>query len=358
MKKWLILMAVLTMSALSSSCTSREAAKIDSTATPAPSDKLVLSGSTTLLPIAQKAVEAFQKRKPEVKITLNNIGSLTGINALIAGYADIALSSRQLKKEEKEKLHAKKRDAKETIVAWDGIIPIVHPSNPVSNLTLAQLKDIYTGKITNWQEVGGKPGKIVLVARDFTSGTHEAWADLVLHNEDVAASAQEKSNSEAVMEMIASNPNAIGYDGIGYVEGNAQVKAVSVDGQMASANSILDKSYKIARPLFMFTSYQPTAPTVEFLNFVTSPEGQALVKEARFVPIHRAARESDGARPNGTCPLEHDLTEWPFSSLIAKIFSHQLHYCATMGIISGSSTSSARLLRRCRRLRSACDWGS
>src|SRR5262249_30633036 len=151
-------------------------------------------------------------------------------NSLTDGNSDIAMSSRELKKEEKEKLHTRKRDAKETIVAWDGIIPIVHPSNPVSNLTLTQLKDIYTSKVTDWQQVGGKPGKIIVVSRNYTSGTHEIWAELVLHHEPVTASAEEKSSSEAILSMIAGTPQAIGYDGIGYVEGNHRVKALSVDG--------------------------------------------------------------------------------------------------------------------------------
>jgi phosphate transport system substrate-binding protein len=164
-------------------------------------------------------------------------------------------------------------------------MPIVHPSNPIKNLTIAQLKDIYTGKITDWQEVGGKKGAIVVVARDFTSGTHEAWAELVLNNEPVVKSAREKASSGAVLEVVAGEPNAIGYDGIGYVEGDRRVKPVSVDGKMASASDVLDKSYKIARPIYMFTNDHPTTIVVEFLNYMMSPEGQALVKDAKFVPV-------------------------------------------------------------------------
>jgi phosphate transport system substrate-binding protein len=261
-------------------------AKSAPTPTPAPSNKLAIYGSTTLLPIAQKAVEEFQKRKPEIKISLTGGGSLSGINALVDGYADVAMSSREMKKEEKEKMQQKRGiPAKETIVAWDGIIPIVHPSNPVKNLTIAQLKDIYTGKVTDWEQVGGKKGAIVVVSRDFTSGTHEAWAELVLNNEPVVASTQEKSSSSSILETVASTPNAIGYDGLGYVEGNSRVKRVSVDGQAASANSILDRSYKIARPLYLFTRDNPNATVAEFLSFIVSPEGQALIREAKFVPL-------------------------------------------------------------------------
>jgi phosphate transport system substrate-binding protein len=286
MKKLLSLMAIFTIMQLLNGCGGGEVARSAATPTPAPSNKLAIYGSTTLLPIAQKAVEAFQKRKPEIKISLTGGGSLSGINALVDGYADIAMSSRAMKDEEKEKMQQKRgKPAKETIVAWDGIIPIVHPSNPVKNLTIAQLKDIYTGKVTDWGQVGGKRGAIIVVSRDFTSGTHEAWAELVLNNEPVAASAQEKSSSGAVLEMVASTPNAIGYDGIGYVEGDDRVKRVRVEGQAASASSILDRSYKIARPLYLFTRENSNPTVVEFLNFVVSPDGQVLIREAKFVPL-------------------------------------------------------------------------
>lgn len=285
MKTLLIFLAVTMTAMLTSNCSKGEIAKAGATPAPIPSNNLTIKGSTTLLPIVQKAVDAFKKKKPEINVTYNSSGSQIGINALTDGYADIALSSRELKQEEKQKLRARNKAAKETIVAWDGIMPIVHPSNPVKNLTLAQLKDIYTGKVTDWEQVGGKKGNIVVVARDFSSGTHEAWAELVLNNEPVLKSAQEKVTSEEVLETIASTPNAIGYDGIGYVEGNARIKPVSVEGNLASAHSILDKSYKIARPLYLFTSEKTTTAVIAFLQFMTSPEGQAVVKEARFVPL-------------------------------------------------------------------------
>jgi len=284
MKK-LLIMLLFTATMLLNACGGGEAAKTSATPPPARVNKVAIFGSTTLLPVAQRAVEAFKQRKPEITISLTGGDSQTGINGLTDGYADIATSSRELKSEETQKLGKRHIKPKETIVAYDGIIPIVHPSNPVKNLTMAQLKEIYTGKITDWQQVGGKKGSIVVVSRYTTSGTDEVWTELVLNGGSVVASSQETSNSEAMLEMIASTPNAIGYDGIGYVEGNKQVKAVSVDGQAASDTSILNKSYKIARPLLMFTIDKPNAAVIEFLNFMTSPEGQALVKAAKFVPI-------------------------------------------------------------------------
>jgi phosphate transport system substrate-binding protein len=285
MKKLLVLTSMFMIAALLNGCGANEAAKTASAPTPAPSNKMVIVGSTTLLPVAQKAVEAFQKRKPGVKINLTGGGSQIGINALVDGICDIAMSSRDLKEEEKERLSKKKAEAKGHIVALDGIVPIVHPTNPVINLTIAQLKDIYTGKVTDWKDVGGKKGAIVVVSRDATSGTHEAWSELVLNHEPVVGTASSQISSQTVLEKVATTPDAIGYDGIGYVEGNSRVKSVSVDGVRASADTVSDKSYKIARPIYLFTRGNPSAPAVEFVDFVLGPEGQAFVREAKFVPV-------------------------------------------------------------------------
>lgn len=285
MKKMLVSTSILMIAAVLNGCGANEAAKTASAPTPARSNHMVIVGSTTLLPVAQKAVEAFQKRKPEIKINLTGGGSQIGINALVDGICDIAMSSRDLKEEEKEKLSKKKAEAKGHVVAWDGIVPIVHPTNPVKNLTIAQLKDIYTGKVADWKDVGGKKGAIVVVSRDTTSGTHEAWSELVLNHEPVVGTASSQISSQSVLEKVATTPDAIGYDAIDYVEGNSRIKSVSVDGVKASAATVSEKLYKIARPIYMFTRGNPSAPVVEFVDFVLSPEGQAFVKEAKLVPV-------------------------------------------------------------------------
>src|SRR5678816_4764649 len=283
MKKSLIM--IIAMFAFLSGCAKNEESKPAAKATSQASNKLSIMGSTTLFPIVEKASEAFKKRQPAVNVSLTGGGSLAGINGFKDGYADIAMSSRELTGEERVTLKRKNITAKETVVAWDGIVPIVHPSNPVKDLTLAQLKDIYTGKITNWKVLGGKPEPIRVIARDFSSGTHEAWAHLVLNNEAVVSTAEEKPTSQAILETIASAPTSIGYDGLGYVQGNSKVKIVSVDGQSASAESILSKKYKIGRPLYLIARETPTTAVVGFLEFMTSADGQAIVKETKFVPV-------------------------------------------------------------------------
>lgn len=283
MKKSLIM--IVAMLACLSGCARNEESKPAVKGTPQPSNKLTIMGSTTLFPVVEKGTEAFKKRQPDVNVSLAAGGSLAGINGFKDGYADIAMSSRELTGEERTVLKRKNIVAKETVVAWDGIVPIVHPSNPVKDLTIAQLKDIYIGKITNWKALGGKPEAIKVVARDFSSGTHEAWAHLVLNNEAVVSTAEEKLTSQAILETIAREPTSIGYDGIGYVQGNNKVKIVSVDGQMASADSILNKKYKIGRPLYLIARETPTTAVVGFLEFMTSADGQAIVKETKFVPV-------------------------------------------------------------------------
>ena len=251
-------------------------------------NRVVINGSTTVLPIGQKAVEVFNQQHPEVKISISGSGSGDGIKALIDGTTDIAMSSREMKESEKQQAAAKQVSPKEHVVAWDGIVPILHPSNPVTNLTLAQLKDIYTGKVTDWQAVGGQSGTIVVVSRDSSSGTYEAWGELVLNKERVMPGAQLQASSGAVAETVARTPHAIGYVGIGYAEGNPSVKAVSVDGVKAEASTVLDKSYKIARPLYLYTNGEPKGMAAEFLKFILSPAGQQLVKQEKFVPLPSA----------------------------------------------------------------------
>ncbi|HKX28760.1 MAG TPA: PstS family phosphate ABC transporter substrate-binding protein [Blastocatellia bacterium] len=248
-------------------------------------NQLTISGSTTVLPIGQKAVEVFSKKSPAVKISISGTGSGDGIKALIDGTTDIAMSSRELKSAEVQQATAKKVTPKEHIIAWDGIVPVVNPKNPVTNLTIAQLKEIYTGKVTNWKDVGGKPGNIVVVSRDSSSGTFESWAELVLNKERVTPAAQLQASSGAVAETVARTPNALGYVGIGYAEGNSAVKGLTVDGVQASAKTVLDKSYKIARPLYMFTNGEPKGAAAQFIKFMLGAEGQKTVKEEKFVPV-------------------------------------------------------------------------
>ena len=242
-------------------------------------------GSTTVLPIAQKAAEAYMKEHPDVTISVSGGGSGNGIKAIIDGTTDIANSSRFIKNEEVKQAVEKGSYPVPFAVAYDCIVPVVHPSNTVNNLTMDQLKAIYKGEIDNWKAVGGPDLKIVVISRDTSSGTYEVWEEKVMKKERVSPAALLQASSGAVAQAIASNKFAIGYLGIGYL--NDKVKAVTVNNIAGTAETTLNGTFPISRPLFMFTRGWPSGVALNFINFVLNPQkGQKLVKEAGFVPLY------------------------------------------------------------------------
>ena len=243
-----------------------------------------INGSTTVLPIAQKATEAFMKEHPDVNISVSGGGSGNGIKALIDGTTDIADSSRFMKQEEVKLAVEKGIYPVPFAVAYDCIVPVVHPGNPVTNLTTDQLKAIYTGEVRNWKEVGGPDKEIVVISRDTSSGTYEVWEEKILKGGRVFAGALLQASNGAVNQAVSKNALAIGYSGIGYLD--KSVKALSVDGVTGSAETALNGKFPISRALYMFTRGWPTGDTLNFINFVLNPKkGQTLVKDAGFVPL-------------------------------------------------------------------------
>jgi phosphate transport system substrate-binding protein len=246
-------------------------------------DTVVIKGSTTVLPIAQAAAEAFMKKNPDVNISLSGGGSGDGVKALIDKSTDIANSSRDLKPEEIKLARTRGVNPMAHRVAIDAIVPVVHPSNPVKDLTIEQLSLIYQGKIANWKEVGGTDKKIIVISRDTSSGTYETWEQKVLHKAKVTPRAQLQASNGAIVQAISKNRYAMGYIGIGYL--NRTVNAVKVNGIQASAQTALSGKYPIARPLFMFTNGQPQGSAAGFIKFLLSSAGQKIVKKEGFVPL-------------------------------------------------------------------------
>jgi phosphate transport system substrate-binding protein len=244
---------------------------------------IVIKGSTTVLPIAQGTLEAFMKKHPEVQISLSGGGSGEGIKALIDKTADIADSSREIKKEEVELAKTKNVNPVANVVANDAIVPVVHPKNKVKNLSIDQLSQIYQGKITNWKEVGGDDLKIVVISRDSSSGTFESWDHFVMKKARVAPQAQMLASSGAVVTAVAKNRYAIAYVGIGYV--NKSVKPLQVNGITASVATALSKEYPMSRELYMYTDGDATGDVAKYIAFVKSAEGQKIVVKEGFVPL-------------------------------------------------------------------------
>jgi phosphate transport system substrate-binding protein len=245
--------------------------------------KIVVEGSTTVLPIAQKAAEVFMMRNVNADISVRGGGSGVGIASLLDGNCDIANSSRPIKDTELEKAATNGKDVKAHVIAMDGIAVIVNPSNGITGLSRKQLKDIFTGRVSDWSEVGGSSGKIVAVSRDTSSGTFEAFGELALNKEKVRKDALMQASNQAVASIIARTPDAIGYIGLGFL--STDVKAIAVDGVVALKETVLSRKYTIGRPLFMYTNGAPQGLAKEFLDFINSPEGQALIEQDGFVSL-------------------------------------------------------------------------
>lgn len=252
---------------------------------PTVADNLVIKGSTTVLPIAQKVAEAYMKENPDTKISISGGGSGNGIKAIIDSTTDIADSSRFIKGKEVKLAVEKGVYPVPFSVAYDCIIPVVHPSNSVKDLSLKQLKDIYEGKIRNWKQVGGPDRKVVVISRDTSSGTYEVWEKKVMKKARVFPGALLQASNGAVVQAVAKNKNAVGYIGLGYL--NNSIKATSVNGITGSATTTLNGTFPVSRPLYMFTNGWPTGDVAKFINYVLHPQkGQPLAKEAGYVPLY------------------------------------------------------------------------
>ena len=246
-------------------------------------ESIVIKGSTTVLPIAQAALEAYTKLNPGVQISLSGGGSGEGIKALLDKTADIADSSREIKKEEIALAQTRGVKPVAHVVAYDALTPVVHPKNKVTDLSIDQLSQIYQGKITNWKEVGGDDLKIVVISRDSSSGTFESWDHFVMKKVRVTPKAQMLASNGALLTAIAKNRYAIAYLGMGYV--NKTVKAVKVNGLAATAESALTKEYPLSRELYMYTNGEPAGEVAKFIAFVKSVDGQKIVAKEGFVPL-------------------------------------------------------------------------
>lgn len=252
-------------------------------AMPAGAEKMVIAGSTTVLPIAQKAAEMYMDENSGADISVRGGGSGVGIAGIIDGTCDIGDASRSAKDAELEKAAAYGRSLKAHVVAMDGIAVIVHPSNQIGKLTQTQVKDIYTGKISDWSDLGGNHGKIVVISRDTSSGTFEAFGELALNKEKVRPDALMQASNQAVAQIVGRTPGAIGYVGLGFMDG--KVKPVELEGVMPSKEAVLTGKYPLGRPLFMYTNGEPTGLVKDFIDFVKSPRGQMMAEEQGFAGL-------------------------------------------------------------------------
>jgi phosphate transport system substrate-binding protein len=255
-------------------------------------------GSDTLVNVALAWAEEYMHLHPEVRISVTGGGSGTGIAAMINGTVGIANASREMKPEEIAAAEANGISPVESVVARDAIAVVVHPSNPVDGLTLQQISEIYTGKTTNWSQVGGEERPIVLLSRESNSGTYVYFLENVVRlgdkESDLLFSPDTllMPSSEGISTEVRQNPNAIGYDGLGYVTPDQKMLAVARDADgpyvLPSIETVNDGAYPVSRPLYMYTAGEPTGQVKAYLDWVLS-EGQALVSELGFVPLKGSA---------------------------------------------------------------------
>jgi phosphate transport system substrate-binding protein len=251
--------------------------------------KLTIKGSDTVLPLSQKEAEKFMKTNKGTSLTVIGGGSGVGIAALMDGTTDIAMSSRKLKMDEKLKLNNAGKAINEVIIAYDALAIIVNPANKVSKLTKEQVEGIYTGKIKNWQEVGGDDLKIIAYSRESSSGTYDFVKEHLMNNKNYASSCLMMPATGAIIESVAQTKGAIGYVGLAYMEKTVKDVAISSDkGKtfvQASFENAKNKTYPVVRPLMYYYEKKNAGKVKPFVDYLLSPVGQTTVKEVGYVDL-------------------------------------------------------------------------
>ncbi|MGD9145840.1 MAG: PstS family phosphate ABC transporter substrate-binding protein [Anaerolineae bacterium] len=252
-------------------------------------------GSDTMVNLALAWAEEYGRIRPEVQVAVTGGGSGTGIAALINGTVDMANASRRIKQAERDNAQANGIEPVEQVVAGDAIAVVVHPDNPVDGLTIPQLSAIFSGQVTNWRDVGGEDRPIVLLSRESNSGTHVFFLEEVVRQGDkedktlFSPDTLLMPSSEGISAEIRQNPNAIGYDGLGYVTHDQKVVAVAPSDSdalvMPTIETVKDDSYPIARGLYIYTDGQPQGVILEYMDWIMGPGGQAIVQDLGFVPL-------------------------------------------------------------------------
>lgn len=248
-------------------------------------ENIIIDGSTTVGPIAKAFAEFYKESHPDVNITISESGSGNGVKSLINKACNIANLSRFMKESEFKSCVANGVLPVAHVVAFDGLAVIVNPKNKIRSLTMSDIAAIYTGKITNWKQLGGDDAKIVVVSRDTNSGTYETFNELVLKKAKIVKDAEYVGSNGQARTRVNTTKDAIAYVGLGFVDDT--VKPLSVEGILPNPKSITSGKYPIARPLFMFTNGYPKMGG-DIFNFVTlhlSDEGREIISDLGYIPV-------------------------------------------------------------------------
>ena len=242
------------------------------------SEVISISGSTSVGPLAEKLAFKYEENN-DIKIEINQIGSSAGITNAISGVSEIGMSSRDLKQEEIDS------GLSETIIAYDGIVVVTHPTNKVKDLTLEEVKKIFTGEVTNWKELGGEDLEIVVVSREDGSGSRDSFQEIVDYSSgELVRSAIIASGNGNIKTTVATNKHAVGFISFEYVD--ESISTIDIDGVEATAENVLLQKYKLSRPfLFVNKEENLTDAGQQFIDFILSPDGQVVVAETGAIPV-------------------------------------------------------------------------
>jgi phosphate transport system substrate-binding protein len=250
---------------------------------------VTIKGSDTMVILGQRWAEEYMSKKPDQTIQVTGGGSGTGISALINGTTDICQSSRAMKPAEKAKLRDRyATSGVEIPVARDGLAVYVHASNPMTEISVPQLKEIFTGKVTNWKEIGGPDARIIVYSRENSSGTYVFFKEHVLDGRDFSPRAQTMPGTASVVNAVSKEKFGIGYGGAAYAKGIKVLKVKKDASSPAIApelKSVMDGSYALARPLFFYLKNAASGDIKAFVEYVLSPEGQAVAQKVGYYPI-------------------------------------------------------------------------
>ena len=268
------------------------------------SNSLQIKGSDTMVNLGQAWAEAYMKQHPDTSIAVTGGGSGTGISAMLNNTCDIAEVSREMKESEIKLAEAKGFTPNKIVVALDGLAVIVNPANKVSELTIDQLADIFTGKTKNWKELGGRDAKIVLLSREVNSGTHVYFKEHILRHgkpdnkEEFTPEALLLSSSQAIADEVSQNLDAIGYYGMGYITAKEKALKIAKDKNSPAIpptmDNVISGAYPISRPLLMYSKGEPTGLVKSFIDYVLSLAGQEVVKKLDFVPVKSTTQINTG----------------------------------------------------------------
>jgi phosphate transport system substrate-binding protein len=274
-KKIMIGILVLSIVVVISACSQSDE---DKTGTNGNTYTLSISGSTSVGPLAEKLADKYVEIK-DIKIEVNQIGSSAGITNATSGVSEIGMSSRDLKEEEKA------NGLKETIVAYDGIVVVTHPSNKVKDLTMEQVKQIFTGEVTNWKELGGDDMEIVVVSREDGSGSRDAFQEIVDYSSsELVRSAIIASGNGNIKTTVAMNKHAVGFISFEYID--ESISTMDINGVEATAENVLQQTYSLSRPfLFVYKEEDLSTEGQQFIDYILSPKGQIVVSEAGVIPL-------------------------------------------------------------------------